>query len=642
MTQCPECGAESVWNEDICSSICVQCGTLSDPSQSLLDSHTEHTDNSAHRYQTWLTSSAATLKSIRSQNNWNLAGQGKEVRERNNAIAMSTFITSVLARLNSPGLSPRAETLFTQAMTAAKYRWGRKAKLAAGASIAIALREAHKSDSLRDIAFLLDDSPVSLSRAFLAVVSLLQLDLESTDPTVHLPVLQAHLEPILRAQTSSLPADLIAILKPLRIHSAIHTAISMSGFVSRHTPALPITQLPTAPTACALLILGLEAEMRKPLPHIGELADALASRFGLGRGVVTARYKILYDLVEEWIREVPWLDQFVYKDKGRGKNARSRVSKRTIVARGLLDVIQFREEIWKKKVNVHARPSVVIEVDPTEHEDTEDEDGFHFPGASSAIVRVASSDNSLSTPFRKKLKTKHETMDDASQFLLNPLSASLPAINFPPFTHGMSSSSFLSPQERSYSNEADTPSIPLTSYILTCSPAALSRQAAPTRLELLTIDRGGSTTHHIDDEELFENGELEGILRTEQEREALRPLFTLEWGESARPSGEDSKSIAQHTHLKEKGTEISETSGRVDMKALARILRGEGHSDDEKSDVDEEDLESNADSLPPLPASFKGSNAPDSVEDVEAWRPLSPDNAFSGRYNSIDRYDEEY
>ena len=46
----------------------------------------------------------------------------------------------------------RAQGVFDQAMRAGRFRWGRKAKLTAGASLAIALRESHKSDSIRDIA----------------------------------------------------------------------------------------------------------------------------------------------------------------------------------------------------------------------------------------------------------------------------------------------------------------------------------------------------------------------------------------------------------------------------------------------------------------------------------------------------------
>jgi transcription factor IIIB subunit 2 len=64
---------------------------------------------------------------------------------------MHAFIRTLSRQLESPGISTRAQTLFDQAMSTGNPRWGRKAKLTAGACVAIALRESHKSDSLRDI-----------------------------------------------------------------------------------------------------------------------------------------------------------------------------------------------------------------------------------------------------------------------------------------------------------------------------------------------------------------------------------------------------------------------------------------------------------------------------------------------------------
>ena len=65
---------------------------------------------------------------------------------------MHEYIRTLAGRLSSPGSAVRAQGLFDQAMQKTRFRWGRRAKLAAGASLAIALRESQKSDSLRDIA----------------------------------------------------------------------------------------------------------------------------------------------------------------------------------------------------------------------------------------------------------------------------------------------------------------------------------------------------------------------------------------------------------------------------------------------------------------------------------------------------------
>lgn len=73
-------------------------------------------------------------------------------------VQMHEFIRSVASNLGHPGTTSRAQHIFDSAMQQGHYRWGRKAKLTAGASIAIALRESHKADSVRDIAV----SPFSL------------------------------------------------------------------------------------------------------------------------------------------------------------------------------------------------------------------------------------------------------------------------------------------------------------------------------------------------------------------------------------------------------------------------------------------------------------------------------------------------
>ncbi len=67
-------------------------------------------------------------------------------------LSMHDFIRTLAMRLGSPGATARAQGIFDQAMRVGQYRWGRKAKLTAGAALAISFRESHKSDSIRDIA----------------------------------------------------------------------------------------------------------------------------------------------------------------------------------------------------------------------------------------------------------------------------------------------------------------------------------------------------------------------------------------------------------------------------------------------------------------------------------------------------------
>jgi transcription factor IIIB subunit 2 len=64
---------------------------------------------------------------------------------------MHKYTAALASRLGHSGLAARVQLLFDQAMRKGQFRWGRKAKLVAGASMAIALREAHKGETLRDI-----------------------------------------------------------------------------------------------------------------------------------------------------------------------------------------------------------------------------------------------------------------------------------------------------------------------------------------------------------------------------------------------------------------------------------------------------------------------------------------------------------
>lgn len=549
---------------------------------------------------------------------------------------MSAFIASVLVRLNHPGLSPRAHAIFTHAMTTGGYRWGRKANLIAGASIAIALRESNKSDSLRDIAFFLDDSHLSLSRAFQSVVSLLNFSLTPTDPSAHLPTLQTHLLTLIHSDsTPSLPADLRTTLSSLSLPAAVHTATSIAGIITAHEPTLAITRLPTPPTACALLILGLEAETRTSLPHVSDLARVLAARFGLAGGVVSSRYKSLYDTIEEWIREVPWLDQVT---QSKFRSARPKLSKRTLVAKGIKDIIRAKEEIWKKHMQAQHKISLVFEPDLGEnasgaaslHHEGGTNDDLQCTGGSSSSLPVAVRAN--------RRKTTHGSLYEAYRLLLNPLS--------PLARTGLITSA-------SHDLGVD---VSLGTDLLTRPSAAEEenqRQGVPpTRLQLLAVSRGGTSPSDIADDELFEPGELEGLLRNDAEREALVPLMELNWGSLAQDHAQDSHFaegiVPKRNKNKQPGqTESRRGAKRVNMDVLGRILRRgtETSQSDTDSDLslDEadgyacpSDLFGEGTSLltPIRPRSGRGpsptgekrqqKDVDSPSEIIEGWRPLSP------------------
>jgi transcription factor IIIB 90 kDa subunit len=171
---CKECGGRTQWEPEAGSSICTGCGTLEDASQQVLDSHLEISQHDSMRERPFLNVRPSnTLKSFRNVG-WDLAGQGKEARDLRNLVrlripcthargatsnsidwlaqtAMHEYITTIGRRLGFVGQTQRAVNIFTTLMERGKFRWGRKARLMAGAALAISLREAKRSDSLRDI-----------------------------------------------------------------------------------------------------------------------------------------------------------------------------------------------------------------------------------------------------------------------------------------------------------------------------------------------------------------------------------------------------------------------------------------------------------------------------------------------------------
>ncbi|KAM5542568.1 hypothetical protein V8D89_003529 [Ganoderma adspersum] len=657
--RCEECGASTVWDSDVGSAICLECGTLADPTQSVLASHLENVDVSGRDFAPWVNVPGGNT--LRGRNGWALSGQGKEARDRKNTIAMHEFIRVLATRVSSPGLTPRAQGIFDQAMRLGKYRWGRKARLTAGAALAIALRESRKSDYLRDIAYLLDEPHIALSRAFSKVVALLQLGLSTTDPAVHLPTLQSHLASLLNGSGNgagtALPPQLVKVLFPLlpRLPSITDTASSLAGLLARTNA---FAHLPTPPTACALLMLALEAELSTSLPNAGAFAAALGARLSAAKATVMLRYKEIYDLVEEWIREVPWLDAHERKPAKRGREGkgRSKVAKRIVVARGLKDVVRFQEEIWRKRVAHDGRPLVQLDADESDKGTTGS--GDQWWDSSAAGSSSGSSSRSVlgedRMPPRKKARTRYaKTVVDASQFLLNPLSAAAP-----------------SPSSSSPAPTSSMGSPDLLTHLLTADASSLPHAFvhAPSRLQLLSSARGGTEEHHIADDELFAEDELEGLMRSPEEMEAVRTAMGWDldddervdarndWegvGENVPCETRAAKGKKRKRKLPGGGDGLDAGSGsqprgskKIDMEALARLLdpdadldlatedtvdtpanngcdaAGPEDLDDEDDEEDWEEQEGGANAVGPHNGANVGYGAAE--EEVEEWRPLSP------------------
>lgn len=461
-----------------------------------------------------------------------------------------------------------------------------------------------------------------------------------TDPAVHLPVLQAHLVSILNGSadgasqetTYALPTQLTKVLLPLisRLPGIAHTASQLSTLITRTNR---FTHLPTPPTACALFMLALEAELSSSLPNAGVFAQALGTRLGVGKVVVMERYKQIYDLVEEWIRDVPWLDAHERKTaKGKAGAGRSKVAKRVVVARGLKDVVQFQDDIWRKQIESSGRPVLQLDIDSKDGEASGDEWESSETAGSTSASQAPRTPSTGARP-AKKVRTRHpRSVVHASHFLLNPLATGIPP--------------------RSSTTESGPPD--LLTHLLTADAASLPHAfaRAPTRLQLLASERGGTDEQYIADDELFAEDELEGYMRSPEEAAAVRTamgwdadadrddagkLFERTTGEA----GRGKKRKRGEEKDADEGTGRARGSKKIDMDALARLLdpdadldldsvggdfgaAGDGHDreeDVEWDDVDEEATVSTAHN--PDRAVRVQCGAVDE-EVVEEWRPMSP------------------
>lgn len=633
---CSECRGDTIWDDEAASAICTTCGSLTDPSQSILTSQ-DYRSEFFLSNPLWDPAAPTTLKvSRRNGGQWDLSGQEAEARGRKNSAsrsnilphslltplsqyAIAEFINSLAVSMNAAGLSARALTLFNQAKTAGQFRWGRKTRLIAGACLSIALREANRPNSLHDIAFMLKTSPTSLTRTYISITSLLHFTPTVIDPSIHISTLQSHLAFVLRdnQKDSGLPDSLAKFLQPICLRSVATTANSLCSLIARLCPDDDLKRLPPAPTACAIFMLSLEAESRETISPLGGLAQCLGARCHVGKGVVMTRYKAIQDEVASWIEKIPWLDKY------EGKSRRAKVSRRLVVARGLKDVINFQDEIWRDAVP----PNPVLD------EDDEDEKSDSAP--------VSSIQDTKPLP-RKRQKTHHSLLD-ATHFLLDPLSGSIP-----PSLHSCTLPSTAASTLPSSSSSSNHP-LPVTSYILTAPLSNLITKHAPTRLQRLTVDRGGSGETEIANDELFAEGELEGFLRSEGDIEILRQA--LGWDQ------DNPEPVVEEIRVPRKsrpGIAGNKKKSRVNLEALARFLDGsdEGKESDfesglygfdNRSDSDDE-VETSQDllSVHRLPTTSHVCSKTEKCQTdgevvIDTWRPLTPE-----RDIDANRYDEEY
>lgn len=518
------------------------------------------------------------------------------------------------------------------------------------------------------------ESLPSLTKTYNEVIKLFGLDFEVSDPSVHLTTLHTHLTRIIYdPEIFKLPKTLASAVRSLqpRLSCVLQNAESLATLVTRSGK---VSHLATAPTACAIFLLALEGEIRSPLPNCGMLAQALGRRFDVKQGVVMDRYRILYGVVEDWMKQVPWL-QSSAQPHSRASSSRSKLTTRSAVARGLNDVVQFQEEIWEKEL--YGTGKIFLDLDSIDegdgsgddrstpaaspNDDRDDESDFSSVTLASASVTtnssvtkrkgiISSREASIELIPRsiKKRKTRHNrSVESASQFLLDPSNTPIKPTN---------------------DNQ-------LLSHLLSSDAFSLSHTfiRPPTRLQLLHASRPGGSDA-IFDEELFEDGELEAMFRTEEEVSILMQL--VDWSRVEEEKGSKNALTAPRNrsttpgHGTSQGDQtLQQGTGRINMDAFKRLMDPDNflacQSADEEYAPGNSECEGGHEDYyqwlfdlptPTLDAGFRSPTmvfsthrAPirglddqlGGMEEEEDWRPMSPDQSRigCGLYDNTDYYD---
>ena len=449
-----------------------------------------------------------------------------------------------------------------------------------------------------------------MKRTQLRLLPHLALDLPRNRATSHLHSLATHLSAIASASVTNLPKDTLAFVRPLLSHIVVQDVLRTASALY-DLPNLERSTFNAGSAGaggCALLLLALEAHARppRPMPHVLVLASQLGAALGERSTAVMARYRVLVSRIEAGAARVPWL-------ANANAPGSKHLARRSRVASAVLDVLQFREEVLQAEITERGGPihidleAVDGRVDVGRNETGLDalfsegeqktikntEIMSHGPGACVIAGTTAA-------PERKSKKRRTATLQAAS-FLLDPLTNIAPAL----------------------------PALAHTSYLLS-SDTGVRSNVPPTRLQLLAAERGEIDAVH--DDELFDEGELEGIVigmdeKARGEREKRAQAMRMIWGEEVANSARDDSAtesvwkeesrcpVRPNSYATKKGRE------RIDMGKLTTLLDSDdpfvalGVEEFCSGDEDKERGEGGR-------GNYIGSAGGEEVEGE--WRPVSP------------------
>jgi len=305
---------------------------------------------------------------------------------------------------------------------------------------------------------------------------------------------------------SGFSPDLVKTIQGLSSLQIFRTASALSNLVS-HLDGESSLGKHALPTACAVFVLALEGELGSSLPSYRSFAESLAIQAGARKDLVVIRYRRIYKMLTDWVSEVPWLTGCDDPDNRLTKK-KQKTTSRAVVAAGLKDVIQFREDIRVQKTLRERDTPISLTLDVgDEKEDILSEDD----------------QDSIGPQKRKRSEESGSSHSFGSLRLLREhKKAVLDKID-------IASLSLLSPNHPLVAKPSDSKTSHNTANKIMVS--GIAEEPRLSRLQSLTKTRGGE--YHISDTELFEEGELEDLFRPQEEVEQLKRVFG--WTDSEPP-----------------------------------------------------------------------------------------------------------
>ncbi|KAG8847311.1 hypothetical protein FRB96_001645 [Tulasnella sp. 330] len=541
---CHECQGTIEYVPDALCYMCVSCGVMN------LD-QTQYELQSAYDDITVSTWRAPDIPQAHATHGRGPGGPEKEERWMRNAVAAYAFIRSVLRRMDYEGLYDRVMALFAAMMQKQGFKWGQTSTTTVGACVFIAIRESGKGETVRSIAATIDVPTSKLTRMLHRTLQALGMKLGVEDPLSHVPrLLKVISDTRSDPRSPTLPSSLLSYLSNVSLNSVENLATNLQ-YVS---DSVNLTHnRTTAPVACALIVMAFEGETGHAAPCLPRLTEFLSQAVGINPKTSTERYLEFQTLISQWKLDLPWLAA-PEKPQRKGKS-----SQREEHASLIKDVVAFQEELWRRRQATERSPEpssraaspLRLELEGGEDAGSEDEPLELSISPSPTIFSISTVGSSTPVSSASSGRTSADSRPVKKRRLGDPPnSAGVPDALRVPNRQSKYYNTCIRPAyakrntrqmdrdikieqaaatllggghgERSLrARMADQATV--RSHVLAAGVEGLAGDTRLlTRLGALSALVGEA---NIEDKELFDDGELESMLRDEKEAEVLRQIW---------------------------------------------------------------------------------------------------------------------